>query len=97
LPESRSRARTWQDVPLASALVRKTLSSQTMGEDQDSPGISVRQAMFWLGDQVVGRLVSAERPWPVGPRNLGQFSAEVVTAGTQSAQRRRERRIMVGE
>jgi hypothetical protein len=57
------------------AVVTKTLFSQTMGDDHDSPGISVFHAMFSVVDQLAGRPDSDERPCPVGPRNRGQFSA----------------------
>src|SRR5687768_3407793 len=84
-PVSRLRQMTRQEVPASVAVVTKTLSFQTMGEDQDSPGISVFQAMFSVVDQFVGSLVSEEVPWPVGPRKRGQFSAEA------SESRRRDR------
>src|SRR5688572_29971347 len=84
-PVSRLKQMTRQEVPPSVAVVTKTLSFQTMGEDQDSPGISVFQATFSVVDHLVGRLVSVERPWPVGPRKRGQFSAEA------SARRRKDR------
>jgi hypothetical protein len=57
------------------ALVRKILPFHTMGEDQPSPGISVFHAMFELALQFRGTPVSAEWPWPFGPRKRGQFAA----------------------
>src|SRR5687768_1113049 len=66
---------TWQATPSCEVPVRKTLSPQTMGEDQPWKGTGVCQATFSVADHFRGRLVSAETPWPVGPRKRGQFSA----------------------
>src|SRR6266581_4937575 len=41
--------------------------------------------MFWpvLIDQLVGRFLSAHRPWPPGPRNCGQSSQKALAASCQ--------------
>ncbi len=46
-----------------------------MGDDHPWPGIGVFQAMFSVAPQCTGNPVSVEWLWPVGPRNLVQFSA----------------------
>src|SRR5262249_38267413 len=46
-----------------------------IGEDQPSPGIGTFHATFFVALHSLGRLRSVEMPWPVGPRNSGQFSA----------------------
>ena len=50
-------------------------SPQTIGEDMPVPGSAVFQATLVSGPQAVGTPLSAETPWPPGPRHCGQFSA----------------------
>src|SRR2546429_7802174 len=45
------------------------------GEDQDLPWMAVFHLTFLDSLQVVGRPLASETPWPVGPRNWGQFSS----------------------
>src|SRR5690348_16311604 len=56
-------------------VVRKTLSPQTIGDDQPRPGRSVFQAIFSVVDQVSGRFWSSATPIESAPRNCGQCSA----------------------
>src|SRR5258705_11756325 len=46
--------------------VREILPLERTGEGGPRPGISMDQAMFSLGDHLMGRLVEVEMPWPVG-------------------------------
>ena len=61
--------------------VRKTLSPQTTGEAPAGPGSSTFHATFFVGLQSTGRFFSELRPFPFGPRQLGQLSA---SAGSES-------------
>src|SRR5688572_29980969 len=56
------------------ALVRKTQSPQTMGDDQPRPGISRFHATFSVADQRSGSVVPRPMPRDFVPRNCGQFS-----------------------
>src|SRR5262245_12779838 len=61
----------------AVAVVRNTLPSHTIGDDQPIPGISATHSTFSVVDQVFGN-----RGWSLtgsepGPRNCGQLTGEV--------------------
>jgi hypothetical protein len=99
LPLAASRQSKRQEVPSGDAEVTKTRSSQTMGDDHAIPGIKARHARFSRRLQVSGRFFSCEIPWPVGPRNPGQFSPKqglIAAQAVLSVQRRLHRsRILV--
>ena len=46
-----------------------------MGDDQPLPGMGVFQAIFSVIVHITGKLVSVDFPWPPGPRNRVQLSA----------------------
>src|SRR6185436_20873480 len=70
--------------PPSVAAVTKTLSPQTMGDDQPSPGSAVFQATFVDASHFRGRSASSTRPCPVGPRKRGQLPAAGVTQGRRT-------------
>src|SRR5688572_530712 len=73
------------DVPFSVAVVTKTRSSQTIGDDQPTLGSSVFHTTFDSALQCNGTFFSVEIPWRVGPRKDGQFSARLVSAKTPSS------------
>src|SRR6478735_3255690 len=81
-PLLRSTQITWQNLPRSVVEVMKMRSPNTIGDDQPSPGISVFQATFSVPLQCSGKSLAAETPWPVGPRNRGQFSTARDIAAT---------------
>src|SRR4051794_14703256 len=68
---------------------------QMTGEDQARPWMAVFHLTFCDSDQVVGRLLESVVPWPVGPRNWGQFSS--ARAKPESARRRTKVCFMLRE
>src|SRR5436190_6661487 len=56
---------------VSTAVVRKTLSPASTGEDQPRPGMDCFQTTLLVEDQCTGRFVAIEIPCPVGPRNSG--------------------------
>src|SRR4051812_35987058 len=75
LPGCLSTQSTNNSRPSSVAVVSQTWSPHTTGDDHDLPWIGVFHFTFCFSDHVVGRLDESERPWPVGPRNCGQFSS----------------------
>src|SRR5581483_11602605 len=67
--------------------VRKIFPSQTIGDDQPSPGIAVFQATLVAASHETGRARSSDHPWPDGPRNRDQLPSDCAHAGTASASR----------
>src|SRR5262245_13959469 len=57
------------------ATLRKIRSPQMIGVDPLYAGSGSFQATFWVALHVVGRPVSADTPFSVGPRQFGQLSA----------------------
>src|SRR5262245_51318384 len=53
----------------STAVVSKTRSATTDGDDHPLPGTVTFQTTFLSGPQVVGSLLSVACPCPVGPRN----------------------------
>ncbi len=78
VPVSRSRHNKRNEAPPSVAVVTNTRSSNTIGDDQPSPGIGFFQTMLdvWLHSS--GTSFSFDIPCRVGPRKQGQFSARVV-------------------
>src|SRR5688572_11596091 len=70
------------DVPFSVAVVTKTRSSQTIGDDQPTLGSSVFHTTFDSALQCSGTFFSVEIPWRVGPRKVGQFSARLARAAS---------------
>src|SRR4051794_14905885 len=60
------------------AWVRKILSPQTTGVELPGNSSGVFHRTFSLPLHRRGRFVSAQCPWPVGPRQAGQLSARAV-------------------
>ena len=56
----------------STAVVRKIRLPHTTGDEWPRPGMGVFHSTFSDALQVSGRPVSAETPWPFGPRNCGQ-------------------------
>ena len=83
-PDFRSSESTRHDSPLSIAVVTKTCSPHTMGDDHDSPGIGVVQTTLSVALHFSVSPVSVEIPWCVGPRNCGQFSAWSKTTESNS-------------
>src|SRR5262245_30963634 len=67
------------------ACVMNTRSPQTIGVELPDAGSGTFQRTFSSRLQVVGRPVSVECPWPVGPRQAGQFSARAAVAASCDA------------
>src|SRR4051794_30195956 len=68
-----------------------------MGDDQPWPVIGVFQATFLVVLHSTGTLLPAYIPWPVGPRNSGQFSARAeiqMPKKTITANKRAKRRMV---
>src|ERR1051325_3353767 len=59
----------------STAVVRKTLLPQTIGDEWPRPSIGVFHLIFFDAFQVVGRFFSSEVPCPDGPRHCGQLEA----------------------
>src|SRR5262249_19364262 len=74
-PVRRPRQRTWQEAPWSVAVVTKTRSPWTIGDERPSPGRAVFQATFSVALHRSGRSAPAYSPCPVGPRNRGQSPA----------------------
>src|SRR3974390_1671099 len=75
------------------ACVTKTLPPQTIGVELPRLGNGTRQETFSFVLQRSGRLLSAARPLPCGPRHPGQFAAATdAVSPTQSQQTARHRR-----
>src|SRR5262245_31994607 len=72
-------------MPPLVAVVTRTRSPHTMGDDQPDPGISVFHATLEVELHSSGKSVSPEMPCPVGPRKRGQFSARAVQENTMSS------------
>src|SRR5688572_28128858 len=66
------------------AEVRKTWSSQTIGELQPRPGTSTFQTTFWVSLQESGRPGSSATTPAFGPRNCGHWSAAEIVASARS-------------
>ncbi len=75
VPLNRSRHNRRNEAPPSVAAVTNTRSSNTIGDDQPSPGIGLFQTMLdvWLHSS--GISFSWDIPCRVGPRKQGQFSA----------------------
>src|SRR5688572_18287366 len=84
LPDFASIETTRQEVPFSVAVVRKTRSFQTTGDDQPSPGMAVFQTIFDWACQCCGRFFSVDVPCRVGPRKPGQFSPRLTRAAHAS-------------
>src|SRR5690349_11223521 len=69
----------------STAVVRKSLLPQTIGDECPRPAIAVFHLMFLVELHSRGRFFSSETPWPRGPRHCGQLS------NTVKAQRMRTR------
>ena len=64
----------------------KALLPTIIGLEAPGPGISVFQARFAPGDQDEGTAVpEVAIPVPIGPRNLGQSSADTVNVNKNNA------------
>src|SRR6266850_1240172 len=64
----------------SSAVVRKILFFQTIGDEWPRPAISVFHFILLTSLHSVGRPVSVDTPWPSGPRHCGQFDPLDATA-----------------
>src|SRR6185295_13311621 len=72
----------------SSATLRKTRSPQTIGVEPDQAGSATFHVTFSVVDHLTGRFFSPLRPFSVGPRHCGQFSAEGTAAVANSRARR---------
>src|SRR5215212_4115080 len=70
------------------AVVTKTLSPQTTGDDQATPGIGVFQRTFLPGPHSVGKGGPSTTPDPL-PRNCGDSSAPPAAARPRTTELRR--------
>src|SRR5258707_1045552 len=77
LPVSRWQQTAKSVLPSSVALVTHTWLPQTTGDDQALPGIGVFQTTFSVSLHLSGKLVAAEQPLAVGPRNSGQLVESV--------------------
>ena len=80
------------NAPGLTAVVTKTRSRQTMGDDQPRPGTSTAQATFSVVDQVLAAAsIRSATPDPPGPRNCGHSSGPAAriagTSGNEQASR----------
>src|SRR5436190_7199075 len=96
-PSPAPMQKTWHLVPFSVALVRKTRSFQTVGEDQPSPGTAVRQATLEVALQSTGTPVSRAIAWPLGPRKRGQFSAIELLLSTERQETHNARRARIAK
>lgn len=56
--------------------VMKTRFSQTTGDESPAPGTATFHFTFFVSLHSVGGVAVADAPFPVGPRQCGQFSAD---------------------
>src|SRR6185312_1637266 len=92
-PSARFRHHSDRFFPFSVDWVRKILSPQTMGVELPLSGSAIFHLTFLEGDHSVGKLVSVESPWPVGPRQAGQFSALVKEDARKKPVRARRNRL----
>src|ERR1700752_54132 len=57
----------------STAVVRKTLLPQTMGDECPRPSIGIFHLMFFVGLHSCGRFFSSDTPEPSEPLHPGQF------------------------
>jgi hypothetical protein len=77
------------------AVVRKTLPSAMMGDDQPRPGTSVFHSTFWVVDQWRGRWSLVEVGTAAGPRKPGQGGSVAAVVGA-AIRRVAIRRVVIG-
>jgi len=83
---------------MGTAVSRKTLSPQTIGDADPRPGISTFQRMFCVSLHSVGGLPCRATPFASGPRHCPQkrsASESCATAGMAQARARHDTPIVV--
>src|SRR5205823_5783723 len=96
-PVERSKQIRVRRLSFSMACVTNTRFPQITGVELPRSGSGTRQRTFWLVSQCKGSDVSEEIPWPVGPRQPGQFApaAETGRRAVASSQRPQKRKILL--